>query len=181
MFQSVRPNSQIYILHKGDTPKVEVGYVNNMPIVRPKYPMTPMFGQTQESVVDISVKINDNVFNYSNLPAQSDISDSISNGENIAISDNRETINAEIVNLKQKSIDIINSIDHHKEMIIKYDKLLMDINPERAERQEQKEEINILKSQMADMSRSINSLMEANKALIEKLTLKESKDENVGN
>ena len=44
MFQSVRPNSQIYIFHKGDSPKIEVGYVSNHPLPRPKYQLPTTFG-----------------------------------------------------------------------------------------------------------------------------------------
>lgn len=181
MFQSVRPNSQIYIFHKGDIPKIEIGYVTNQPIPRPKYQLPPTFGQPHEMVVDLIVKVNDQTLNYNNLPAALDVADSFSNGENIVISDSKEAMNAEIVNLKQKSIDIINSKSYHEELISKYEKLLSEINPEFAEKQEQKMEIDVLKSQMAEMSKSIASLMESNKALIEKLTTKKNDYENVGN
>jgi len=181
MFQSVRPNSQIYIFHKGSTPRVEVGYVTNQPIPRPKYALPATFGQPQEMVVDLTVKVNDQTFNYNNLSAHLDVADSMSNGENIVISDSKEAMNAEIINLKQKSIDVINSVDFHKDLVSKYEKLLSDINPEFAEKQEQKAEIDTLKLQMAEMSKSITSLMESNKSLIEKLTTKTNRNENVGN
>ena len=181
MFQSVRPNSQIYIFHKGSTPRVEVGYVTNQPIPRPKYALPATFGQPQEMVVDLTVKVNDQTFNYNNLSAHLDVADSMSNGENIVISDSKEAMNAEIINLKQKSIDVINSVDFHKDLVSKYEKLLSDINPEFAEKQEQNAEIDTLKLQMAEMSKSITSLMESNKSLIEKLTTKTNRNENVGN
>jgi hypothetical protein len=120
-------------------------------------------------VVDLVVKTNDQTYNYNNLPAQLDVADSVSNGESIIISDSRDGISSEIVNLKQKSVDIANSRDYHLSLVDKYDKILMDIHPELAEKQEQKQEIDGLKSQMAEMSRSIAALMESNKALIAKL------------
>ena len=170
MFQSVRPNSQIYIFHRGDSPRMEIGYVVNQPIPRPKYQLPAAFGQPQETVVDLVVKTNDQTYNYNNLPAQQDVADSLSNGESLIISDSKDGINAEIVNLKQKSIDIVNSRDYHLDMVEKYDKILMDLNPELAEKQEQKQEIDTLKSQMTEMSKSIAALMESNKALIARLT-----------
>ena len=173
MFQSVRPNSQIYIFHKGDTPKVEVGYVSNQPIPKPKYSLPTNFGQPQDMVVDIVVKIGDRQVNYNNLPANMDIADSFSNGESIVIADNREAMNAELLSLKQKSTEVINSVNYHKELISKYEKILSELNPEFAEKQEQKQEIDTLKEQMAEMSRSISTLMESNKKLIEQLTIKE--------
>lgn len=172
MFQSVRPNSQIYIFHKGDNPRLEIGYVVNQPVPRPKYQLPAAFGQPQETVVDLVVKTNDQTYNYNNLPAQLDVADSLSNGESLIISDSRDGISSEILNLKQKSLDVANSRDYHLSLVEKYEKILIDIHPELAEKQEQKQEIDILKNQMAEMSKSIASLMESNKELIEKLTLK---------
>lgn len=169
MFQSVRPNSQIFILHKGDTPSIELGNVTNQPMPRPKYQLPTSFGQPQELVVDLVVKVGDKTVNYSSLPAQLDIADSSSNGESIVISDSRDAMNAEILNLKQKSTDIINSVDFHKELLSKYEDILAQLNPEFAEKQEQRQELDTLRAQMAEMSRSISALMETNKQLIEKL------------
>ena len=169
MFQSVRPNSQIFILHKGDTPSIEIGSVTNQPMPRPKYQLPATFGQPQEFVVDLVVKIGDRTVNYNSLPAQLDIADSSSNGENIVISDSRDAMNAEILNLKQKSTDIVNSVEFHKGLIDEYEKVLAQLNPEFAEKQEQKQELDTLRAQMAEMSRSISALMETNKQLIEKL------------
>ena len=169
MFQSVRPNSQIFILHKGDTPSIELGNVTNQPMPRPKYQLPATFGQPQELVVDLVVKIGDRTVNYNSLPAQLDIADSSSNGESIVISDSRDAMNAEILNLKQKSTDIVNSVEFHKGLIGEYEKVLAQLNPEFAEKQEQKQELDTLRAQMAEMSRSISALMETNKQLIEKL------------
>ena len=169
MFQSVRPNSQIFILHKGDTPSIEIGNVTNQPMPRPKYQLPATFGQPQELVVDLVVQIGDRTVNYNSLPAQLDIADSSSNGESIVISDSRDAMNAEILNLKQKSTDIVNSVEFHKGLIDEYEKALAQLNPELAEKQEQKQELDTLRAQMAEMSRSISALMETNKQLIEKL------------
>ena len=155
MFQSVRPNSPIYVLHKGDNIRLETGYVVNQPIPKPKYQIPHTFGQPQEMIVDLVVKLNDTTVNYNSLPAQSDISDSFSNGENIVISDSRDAMNAEIMSTKQKSLDIINSIDYHKSLISQYDRLLSDFNPEMAEKQAQQKEIASLKSQMDEMSKNM--------------------------
>mgnify|MGYP003506963077 FL=1 len=174
MFQSVRPNSQIYIFHKGDTPRIEVGFVTAQPVIRPKYQVPPAFGQPQEMVVDISAKVNGQTINYNGLPANLDIADSLSNGESIVISDNKEAMNAEILSLKQKSLDIINSVEFHKNLANNCDKILSELNPEFAEKQAQREELDSLKLQMSEMSKHIGDLMEANRRLIEQL----SKNEN---
>lgn len=174
MFQSVRPNSQIYIFHKGDNPKLESGFVTAQPVVRPKYQVPPTFGQPQEMVVDIAAKVNGQTINYAGLPAQLDIADTVSNGEAIVVSDSKEAMNAEIISLKQKSLDIINSVEFHKNLASSCDKILSELNPEFAEKQAQREEIDSLKSQMSEMSKNINDLMEANRQLIEHLSKKEN-------
>lgn len=126
-----------------------------------------MFGQPQEMVVDIVVKVNNQDITYQKIPANLDIADF--NNSNIVLSDNREAMNSEISSLKQKSIAIINSIDFHKEMISNCDKILSELNPEFAEKQQQQLEINSLKTQMGEMAKSITELMSMNKKLISQL------------
>lgn len=159
MFQSVRPNSPIYVLHKGDNPRLETGYVANQPIPKPKYQIPHTFGQ-QEMVVDLVVKLNEMTINLNAIPAQLDIADSYSNGENIVISDSREAMNSEIISLKQKSIDLLNSVKYHESLINQYDKILSDFNPEVAEKQAQQQEIAQLRSQMDEMSKNMALLIE---------------------
>ena len=159
MFQSVRPNSPIYVLHKGDNPRLETGYVANQPIPKPKYQIPHNFGQPQEMVVDLVIKLNDTSINLNSIPANLDIADSYSNGENIVISDSREAMNSEIISLKQKSVDLLNSTDYHKSLIQTYDKLLSDFNPEMAEKQAQQQEIAGLRNQIDELSKSMALLV----------------------
>lgn len=180
MFQSLRPNSQIYILHKGETPIFEVGYVTNVSVPRNKYGVNPSFTPTTDLVVDIVAKVNDVVVNYNNLPANLDIADSFSSGDPIVISDNREAMNSEVLNLKKKSSDIIDSVDTHRKLLQDYEKILGIINPEIAEKQTQKNEISAIKSQLSEMSKNMSELMAANRQLMEQLS-KKNNNENVGN
>lgn len=173
MFQSVRPNSQIYILHRGDNPRAEVGYAVNQPSARPKYQLPVALGQQQEFVVDIVVKTNEQTYNFNNLPAQQDVSDSLSNGESLIISDSRDAFNSELINLKQKSLDIANSRDYHLSMADKYDKILIEVNPEFAEKQEQLKKIDALENRLAALTKNMDAVLETNKALMEQLKNKE--------
>jgi hypothetical protein len=175
MFQSVRPNSPIYVLHKGDNPRLETGYVVNQPIPKPKYQIPHTFGQPQEMIVDLVVKLNDISLNLNSIPANLDIADSYSNGESVVISDSREAMNSEIISLKQKSIDVINSIKYHQSLVSQYDKLLSDFNPEMAEKQAQQQEIADLRNQMNEMSKNMTLLLEQLKRKGGQL------NENVGN
>ena len=174
MFQSLRPNSQIFVLHRGDNLSIESGFVSNVSIPRPKFNQQPILGKPQELVVDISVKLNSQVVNYNNLDASADIAESYSNGENIIIATSREAMNSELSNLKQRSYDIINSMEQHKHLINEYEKVLTELNPEFAEREQQKNEIKIIKDQMNTMSQNMVALMSVQKELIERLNRKET-------
>jgi predicted RNase H-like nuclease (RuvC/YqgF family) len=179
MFQSLRPNNQIFILHK-DKAILEIGSVVSVSTPMPKYQVPPVFGQPQEMVVDLVVKVNNQDINYQKIPANLDLADFGSG--NIVLSDNRNAMNSEIISLKQKSLNIINSIDQHKELIANYDKMLSGLNPEFAEKQQQQAEINELKMQVNDLTKGIADLMKMNKDLLAQFkTNKNNSDENVGN
>lgn len=160
MFQSLRQNSQVYIFHKGNTPELEIGMVVSTPIVHPKYPIPQQFGQSQEMVVDLTVKVNNTTVNYNGLPAQLDIADSFTNGETVVLADNREAINSEVLSFKQKSEDTLNSIDRHREIIRGCENILDRLNPEYAQKRQQQDKITNLKSQMDDVSKTLAVLTE---------------------
>ena len=163
MFQSLSHNNIVYILHK-DKAVLETGSVVSVSMPVPKYPVQPMFGQPQEMVVDLVVKINNQDITYQKLPATLDIADF--GNSSVVLSDSREAMNAEITSLKQKSMTILNSLDFHKDMIANCDRILSELNPEFAEKQQQQIEINTLKTQVGEMSKNITELMDLNKKLM---------------
>ena len=154
MFQSLRPNNQIYILKK-DVPSLEVGSVVSVSNPIPKYPTN--FGQPQETILDLVVKINGQDVPFQKIPANLDIADFGTSG--VVIADNRNAMNSEIASLKQKSKDILNSKKYHKKVVENCDKMLSDLNPEFAEKQAQQAEINALKLQVSDLSKNISELL----------------------
>lgn len=168
MFQSLRANNQFYILHKEAVPFVETGNVVSVSAPMPKFPMQANFGQPQEMAVDVVVRIGDNVNTFQKLPANAEIADFGPNG-NIVVSSSKEAINSELASMKQKSIDIINSVDFHRSVIEGCDKVLHDLNPEYAERQKQEQELADLRKQMDMMTRNMADLMSANRELIAQL------------
>lgn len=100
------------------------------------------------------------------LAMQGRNNDGFGEGGWFVLSDSREAMNAEIGSLKQKSAAIISSVDFHKEMITCFDRILTELNPELAEKQQQQSEINSLKNQVGEMSKSITELMELNRELM---------------
>lgn len=152
MFQSARVNQAIYILYKEAVPRLEVGSITQVtqPVV--KFPTVPQYGQPQEQVVDIFANVNGAQRQFQQLPANKESAD-FGTG-NVFVTVNRDAMNAEIGNLKNESIGIINRVDEERQKIVKYDEILMQLNPEFAEKQRQEQELTTLKNQMAQMTQS---------------------------
>lgn len=141
MFQNLRVNHQIYILHKDTTPTLEIGKVTNIPI--PQY----MYNNT----VDIQADVNGTPTTFQKIPANSEIADF---GNNTVIASSKEAMNNEIRSMRQRSLDIIDSVEQHKNIVKGCDDILKSLNPEIAEKQRQEEElrneINELKKMFKD-------------------------------
>lgn len=151
LFSQLRQNSPIYILHKDSTPYVEVGQVISVTAPMPTIPSIPMLNQQLMYSVDITINVGNQTTQYQKMPANSEVADFANNG-NVFISCTREGVNAEIQSMKQRSIDILASMNYHKSIVDVCDKLISQLNPEVAEKEHQQQEIASLKEQ-------INSLM----------------------
>lgn len=173
MFSNLRTNSQFFILHKEEHPYVEIGTVVSVSAPTPKYTVPNNFMQSQEMVVDVVVSINDTNIPFKRLPANQEVADSPVD-PTIVVTTNREAMNAEVAALKQKSLNVINNVNYHNNVISGCDSILQYINPEFAEKQQQKEEITILKEQVSTLMQSVSSLVESNKELMSKLGQKQT-------
>lgn len=158
MFSNLRTNSQLYILHRDATPYVEIGQVVSVSQPRPRYQATNYIAP-QEQVVDVVVGVNGNNITLQNLPANLDVADQGTINGSLFISTTRDAMNTEINSMRQKSLDIINSIEHHKKVIQDCELLLQRLNPEFAEQKQQKQEIDMLKTQVSEMMNGMKELM----------------------
>lgn len=158
MFSNLRTNSQMYILHRDATPYVEIGQVVSVSQPRPRYQATNYIAP-QEQVVDVVVGVNGNNITLQNLPANLDVADQGTINGSLFISTSRDAMNTEINSMRQKSLDIINSVEHHKKVIQDCELLLQRLNPEFAEQKQQKQEIDMLKTQVSEMMNGMKELM----------------------
>lgn len=158
MFSNLRPNSQLYILHKDSTPYIEVGQVVSVSQPQPRYQINN-FMAPQELVVDVVVSVNGNNITLQKLPANLDVADQGTVNGSLFIATSRDDMNSEINTLRQKSLDIINSVEYHKKIVQDCEVLLQRLNPEFAEQKQQKQEIDMLKSQMSEMMNGMKELM----------------------
>ena len=150
-FQNLRNNHQIYILHKNAIPTLEIGKVTSVSLPVPKYGNTSMYN---DLVLDITADVEGKTTNFQKLPANSEIADF---GNSIVLATSKEAMNNEVVSMKQRSLDIINSVEQHQGIIKGCDEILQVLNPEIAEKQRQeqenkalREEINSLKEMFSD-------------------------------
>ena len=146
-FQNLRNNNQIYILHKDDVPTLEIGKVTSVSLPVPKYGNNSMYN---DLVLDITVDIDGKSFNFQKIPANSEIADF---GNNIVLTVGKDAMNSELLSMKQRSLDIINSVEYHQSIVQGCDEILQTLNPEIAEKQKQEQENRQLREE-------INSLKE---------------------
>lgn len=152
MFQSARVNQTIYILYKEAVPRLEIGSITQVTQPMVKFPTVAKYGQPQEYVVDVLANVGGAQRQFQQLPANKESAD-FGTG-NVFVTVNRDAMNAEIGNLKNESVSIINRVDEERQKIIKYDEILMQLNPEFAEKQRQEQELASLKKQMSQMTQS---------------------------
>ncbi len=146
-FQNLRTNHQIYILRKDSTPSLEIGKVTQVSLPIPKYGNNSMYN---DLVLDITAEVDGKSFNFQKIPATSEIADF---GNNVVLATNKDAMNSELMSMKQRSLDIINSVEYHQSIIQGCDEILQTLNPEIAEKQKQEQENRQLREE-------INSLKE---------------------
>ena len=152
-FQNLRNNHQIYILHKDATPTLELGKVTHVSVPVPKYGTNSMYN---DLVLDIAVEVDGKTTNFQKLPANSEIADF---GNNIVIAISKEAMNSEVTSMKQRSLDILNSIEQHQGIINGCDEILKVLNPEIAEKQRQEQENKALREEINSLKEMFSEFM----------------------
>lgn len=152
-FQNLRNNHQIYILHKDATPTLELGKVTHVSIPIPKYGTNSMYN---DLVLDITVDVEGKTTNFQKLPANSEIADF---GNNIVIAISRDAMSSEVMSMKQRSMDILNSIEQHQSIICGCDEILKVLNPEIAEKQRQEQENKALREEINSLKEMFSEFM----------------------
>ena len=107
-------------------------------------------------VVDLSVEADNDTFNFQKVPANLEITDV---GSNIVISCNKNAISDEVKYMKQKSEDILNSIEHHQQIIKGCDTIIRVLNPEIVEKEEREKETQELKNEIASLKSMFGEFM----------------------
>ena len=150
-FQNLRNGNTLYILHKTENPKIEIGKVTNVSPPIPKYG-----GQFNEMVVDITADVNGSTLNFQKVPAMLNITDI---GSGSVLSCNKEVINDEIRAFTQRSEDVFDSLEYHRNVIAGGDSIIKVLNPEIAEKEERERETQAIKNELADLKSMFGEFM----------------------
>ena len=165
MFGQLRINNPLFVLNKQGSPSLEIGTVVS---VTAPMPQLSSIGQPTMYTVDVTARVNDQNVTYQKLPANTDVADFAGNG-NVGIACSRESMNSELQAMRQRSVDVVKSVDYHNGLIQAIDKIIQDLNPEEAEKLALQKEVTDLKGQMLQMSQSVNALLEQNRQLMEQI------------
>ena len=152
-FQNLRNNHQIYILKKDVIPTLEIGKVTTVSAPVPKYGNTSMYN---DLIIDITADIDGKTTSFQKIPANSEIADF---GNNIVIATSKEAMNNEVASMKQRSLDILNSIEQHQSIICGCDEILKVLNPEIAEKQRQEQENKALREEINSLKEMFSEFM----------------------
>lgn len=154
-FSNLRSGNQLYILHKDSVPTIKIGKVISISQVSPKY--GNMY--SPEMIVDISANVNGQPTNFQKLPALGDIADF---GNNIVLSCNKDAMSSEVLSMKQRSVDLINSVELHQNIIKGCDEILTQLNPEIKEKQRQEEENKALRDELNQLKDMFKEFLKVN-------------------
>ena len=152
-FLNLRNNHQIYVLHKNTTPTLEIGKITHISVPVPKYGASSMYN---DLVLDITVDVDGKPTNFQKLPANSEIADF---GNSLVVATNKDAMNSEVMSMKQRSLDILNSIEQHQSIIQGCDEILQVLNPEIAEKQRQEQENKALREEINSLKEMFSEFM----------------------
>lgn len=161
MFQQVRQGNQLYILHKGEQPRIEVTTVTHAGQPTPKFqtqynPYLP--APNQEMLVDITVKIGEQVLDFGGLPAAADFVDLTSSGKPMILATSREAMMAQVENMLAGSKQIVESVDYHRSVMQGCEAILQQLNPQLAERKQQDQRMEQMNKEMGNVKSELGEL-----------------------
>ena len=125
-----------------------MGYVEQVSAPHPMYPNynpNVSFGANLQTVVDITVKMNNDKKEFIGVPSSSFIH---SYGDYV-ISESKDNMINEVNAMMENSRSIISNVEQHKSNIQACEKILKELNPAYAKEQERDEAIDNMSNRMS--------------------------------
>ena len=152
MFSNLSKGSVLYGLDTKGEVRMFTATVDSVTIPRPKY-IQNTFGQLPEMVLDIIANVNGERKEYKEVPTNNVIADF--GPDTFVLSDSRDSLTNYVRSQLQKSKDIVNSADKHKNLIPQYEKVLGELDPASANDNAVKE----LRGQVESMQSQMNEML----------------------
>ena len=157
MFSALRQSGTVYILTKGDTPTLKTGVVQSVSSPVTKFGTQLMPGQfQQDTVVDLTVKVGDELLTFKQIPSSSVIAPC----GNPVVSESREAMVAEVENMIRTSKEVLGSVDYHKNALEACESIMCTLNPRLAEEKEQREKIEALERKLGGIGDTVGDMKE---------------------
>lgn len=160
MFQSLTQGATVSILYR-NTPNVvdaKVLSVNtHMPQFNPQQPMAMMNGL----VTDVTVQAGNDTIPFSGLPANGVVANFPDKG--MFISTDRNAVLREVDSAVNSLKQDLESVPAKEQLLKGYESLRLELNPGMKKEAKQEEEMNAIKSEMAEMKSLLREFLEKNK------------------
>lgn len=153
MFSNLGQNSILHIFDFNGPTRILCGTIERVTLPRPKY---SSFNSNNELVVDITAIINGERREFKCVP-NSSIADF--GNETFVLADSKEALNSYITAMLQNSRSIINSVDKHKELEVKYQEALEEMNPSVKADREKDKLIQNLQDQVDTLQKSMEQMI----------------------
>ena len=147
MFSGLRTGSTLYVLDKSAEPKVVNGYVERVSAPHPMYPNynpNVSFGANLQTVVDVTVKIDNDKKEFIGVPSTAIIH---SYGDYV-LSESKDNMIQEVTAMMENSKSVLSNVEQHKSNISACEKILKELNPVYAQEQERDEAIENISGRM---------------------------------
>ena len=151
MFSALRQGSTIYILEKKESPTLKIGQV--VSLTQPTYNGNNFL--MNGSTIDINVKVDNENMEFKNVPG----TQSVTNYNNVIISETKELMSSEVDNMLQNSKNIIESVPYHEKVISSCEQILKVLNPRFAKEKERDEDISKLKNKMGGIETKMDQIL----------------------
>lgn len=148
--------ASLYILHKND-PKMEVGKIMTVNTHLPQYNPTQPQAIFNGMVTDLTVSVGSDTVPFLGLPASASVANFADKG--LFISEDQGLVMNEITTLRDNSKRIVDSYEMNKEMLDKYDALLLSLNPDKQREFQSAKEMAELKDELSEMKRMLSAIL----------------------
>lgn len=155
MFSALNQGSLIHVLDKTNGIKYKIGEI--VAISQPKFNNTFNPSQANQTVIDIKIKIDDNIVEFNAIPSNLSIV-TYNNGQ-LVLSETKQGLQSEVENTLQNSRRIVDNIEHYKTTMTECENILKDLNPQFAQDKERDERINSLNSKVDNMESKLDQLL----------------------